>query len=392
MSGKRRFNKKYILCMLCIFLIVLSAGCSGIAADSILGNAPEKLGEFEWQESEELIYATGFTIDKYEGGYRLITTSDSRYLIVPDKGEIPKELANDIKIINQPVTDIYMVATAVMDMFRSLDALDAIRLTGMDADGWYIEEAKEAIEAGRMMYAGKYSTPDYELILSQGCRLAIENIMITHTPEVKEQLEKMGITVLVDAASYEEHPLGRVEWIKLYGAVLGKEDEARNIFEEQVRAFEEVQSMISSDTGNDEQKTVAFFYITSNGAVSVRRPTDYIPKIIELAGGAYPFDALKADWKKNSSVTMQLEEFYAQACKADYLIYNSSTTGGYTALDELVSRYEILRDFDAVKNNRVWCTTQNFYQESLSAGGFIKDIYSILNDEIPQTKYLYRLE
>lgn len=35
-----------------------------------------------------------------------------------------------------------------------------------------------------MIYAGKYSKPDYELLVSEGCDLAIENRMITHSPEV----------------------------------------------------------------------------------------------------------------------------------------------------------------------------------------------------------------
>ena len=65
-----------------------------------------------------------------------------------------------------------------MDLFRELDAMDAIRLSGTDASGWYIQEAKQAMEEGRMTYAGKYSAPDYELILASGCDLAVESTMI----------------------------------------------------------------------------------------------------------------------------------------------------------------------------------------------------------------------
>ena len=77
-----------------------------------------------------------------------------------------------------------------------------------------------------MLYAGKYRMPDYELILSKGCDLAIENTMIFHDPEVKEKLEELGIPVIVETSSYESDPLGRLEWIKLYGALFGKEKEA----------------------------------------------------------------------------------------------------------------------------------------------------------------------
>ena len=55
-----------------------------------------------------------------------------------------------------------------------------------------VPEAREAMENGKILYAGKYSAPDYELITSQNCRLALESTMIYHNPEVKEQLERAG--------------------------------------------------------------------------------------------------------------------------------------------------------------------------------------------------------
>ena len=81
--------------------------------------------------------------------------------------------------------------------------------------------------AGNLIYAGKYSAPDYELLLSGGCTFAIENTMITHNPEVKEKLEELGIKVMIERSSYEKHPLGRLEWIKLFGVLFGREQQAK---------------------------------------------------------------------------------------------------------------------------------------------------------------------
>ena len=53
-----------------------------------------------------------------------------------------------------------LAAAAAMDMFVSLDALDSIRFSRLIADGGDIDEAKQAMEAGDILYAGKYSTPD----------------------------------------------------------------------------------------------------------------------------------------------------------------------------------------------------------------------------------------
>ena len=54
-----------------------------------------------------------------------------------------------------------------------------------------------------------------------------------YTPEVKEQLERFGIPVLVERSSYESGPLARMEWIKFYGILLGKEELAQQVFDRQ---------------------------------------------------------------------------------------------------------------------------------------------------------------
>ncbi len=347
-----------------------------------------QIAGLEWQGYVDLSYAEGFTIEAYKDGYRLITISgDAQYLIVPENGEAPQDLKNDITVINQPVSDIYMAATGTMDMFRSLDALDTITLSGADADGWYIEEAKQAVESGAMLYAGKYSAPDYELILSKNCPLAIENTMILHTPEVKEQLEKLGVAVLVDYASNESHPLGRIEWVKLYGTLLGKEAQAQQIFDAQATTFAEIEEQVQKS-----DKTVVLFYLTDDGAASVRSPSDYMVKIIETAGGNYVFADLETDGKKTSSITMQMEAFYAGAKSADYLIYNSTIGNEYKTLSALLEQEPLLKDFEAVKENRVWCVPKSLYQESMSAAKLLTDIYAILNEETPQTTCLYHIE
>lgn len=377
------------LMMAAVFLLVSSVGaCAGKGSTEQQSGIPvqqEISSMLEYEDRMELDYAKEFAIDEYKDGYRLISISDgSRFLVVPEGKEAPDDLESDIVVLNQPVDHIYLAATAVMDMITSIDALDAIRLSGTKSSGWYIEEAKEAMEEGSILYAGKYSAPDYERIVSEGCRLAIENTMINHAPEVREKLEKFGIPVFLDYSSYETHPLGRVEWVKLYGVLLGKEEQAERAFDGEETAFED--AICGEPTG----KTVAFFFITTNGAVNVRKSSDYIPKMIELAGGTYVFDSLGDAQSRSSSVTMQMEEFYAAAQDADYLIYNSSIDGEVGSIDELLGKSNLLGDFKAVQEGNVFCTTKNLYQESMSIGTLTKDIHSMLTGETEMT-YLYRL-
>lgn len=347
-----------------------------------------------YESRMELEYATEYAVDYYSDGYDLITISDgSRFLIVPEDKEIPEDLDEDINAVQQPIDHIYLVASATMDMFRSIEALDMIRFTGTDQDGWYLPQIPQLMEQGDIIYAGKYNAPDYELILSEGCDFVIENMMIMHTPEVKEKLENFGIPVMADRASYEEHPLGRCEWVKLYGVLTDREEQAKAAFDEQAAELERV---LADEEQNKTQQApaVAFFYLTSNGAVNVRKTSDYVPKMIELAGGKYIFDNLGDAQSKSSSVTMQMEEFYASAKDADCLIYNSTIEGQITSIDELVAKNQLLADFKAVQNGNVWCTTQNMYQESMSIGSMIADMHAAFMTDASQkadTRYLFQL-
>lgn len=350
----------------------------------------EDIPGLTYESSLDLTYAQQFSVDYYEGGYALINITDSgEFLVVPEDAKVPEGLPSDITVLQQPLDHIYLVATSAMDLFRAIDAIGNIRLSGTDTDGWYIEEAKEAMENGDMIYAGKYSAPDYETILAEDCDLAVESTMIYHSPEVKEKLESFGIPVLVERSSYESHPLGRTEWMKLYAVLLGKEDLAQKFFEDQEEALSEVTGQ--ENTG----KTVAFFYINSNGIVNVRKSSDYVPKMIEMAGGKYVFSDLGSDEDTAlSTVNMQMEDFYAGAKDADYIIYNSTIDGELKTLDELLTKSPLLSDFKAVKEGHVWCTGKNLFQETTGLGTMITDMHSIFTEEdVPnELTYVHRLQ
>ena len=345
--------------------------------------------ELVYEKSMELQYAENFSVDYYAGGYTLLTTrmDGNRFLVVPEGKEVPKGLGEEIAVIQRPVKNLYLVASSVMDMFRELDGLDAITLSGQKEDGWYIEAAREAMANGRMVYAGKYNKPDYELIVSENCSLAIENMMISHSPEVMEKLKEFGIPVMIEYSSYESHPFGRVEWIKFFGALLGKEEEAERIFAEQEAILNRVTAEVKTN------QTVAFFFITSNGLVQVRQSSDYVPKMIELAGGNYIFENLGDPETKRSTMNMQVEEFYHGAKDADFLIYNSSIDGGVATIEELLDKCELLADFKAVQEGNVWCTTNDMYQQSMSIGYLMEDIHHMLMGEGEDNmRYLFRLK
>lgn len=335
-----------------------------------------------------LTAAEQFRVDFREDGSALLTLGEKdRYLLLNHEAEIPPD-AEGLTIIRTPVERVYAASSSVPDLFLRCGALDRVRFTSTAESSWRLPELKEALQEERLLYAGKYNAPDYELLLEENCDLVIENTMILHKPEVREKLEALGLPVIIEYSSYEPEPLGRVEWIRLYGLLTGHQAEADAFFQKQREVLEHTAA--EAPTG----KTAAFFHIASNGAAVVRRSSDYVTKMIELAGGRSPFMELPEEDNALSTVTIQMESFYAQARDADVLIYNSTVSGDLERMQDLLAKSSLFEDFKAVQSGEVWCTEQSMFQQSSATAGMIADIHTILSGEaedLDQLTWLHRI-
>lgn len=338
--------------------------------------------------AEEIEYADCFRIYHYEDDYTVIRISDGRdYLLIPEGGKVPEACSEHYTVLEKNPKHIYLVASSAMSMFEKIGALSSVRLTGTKAENWYADTVREAMEKKEILFAGKYSAPDYELLVSEKCDLSIESTMILHSPEVQEKMEEMGIPVLVERSSYENHPLGRTEWIKLYGVLTGHSEEAKKAFDEQKNY------VLALEDFENTEKTVAFFYVNQNGMIVTKKSSDYIPAMIELAGGRYIFEHLGEEENASSSVNMTMEEFYAAAKDADYLVYNGAIDDPLDSVGELISKSELFADFYAVKNGNVWSTDKYLYQAANENGQMIQDFHRMLTDDSAENlKFIYRMK
>lgn len=375
-----------LVCILSLILLMIPVSCG--KEKLAIPETPLNIENLSFEERVNLEYADQFAIDRYSDGYSMIYVADgSKYMIAPEGQSIPSGLGGDVKVIKRHAENIYLAATSVMGLFDALDCGSTIKFSGTKAEDWYIDYARNAMESGDMLYAGKYREPDYELLLENNCKFSIQSTMIEHTPEVKEKLTELGITVFVDYSSYESHPLGRSEWIKVYGEIAGKPDEAQRLFAEQVELLNAIGEKPS--TG----KTVVFFYISASGQAVTRKSGDYVTKMIELAGGRNIFDKLD-NGNATSTVKMEMEEFYTTAKDADFIIYNSTVGSDPKSLDEIISQNELLADFKAVKDGNVWCTHDNLFQETMKLGAVIADFNSVFSGTTEENppQFLYKLE
>lgn len=334
-----------------------------------------------------LSHATQFSLDAYESGYRLATlASGERLLIVPEGATVPERLPEDIAVIRRPLENVYLASTGMICLVDAIGALDAIGVSSVRAEDSPVDAFTERLEDGTIAYGGLYREPDYELITATGCPLAIENTNIDHVPEVRAKLEELGVTVLMEQSSREDEMLGRLEWIRLMGAVFGRGDEAAAVFDDVAAGVE------AASQGGPTGKTVAFFYINEDGAAVTRRAGDYFCQMIEAAGGEYvSFAEEGATDSSPTTVTVEMERFYEGARDADVIIYNGTIDDGVTSLEALSEKNRLIADFKAVREGNVWTCDANLYQQMTSMADIIEDFRAAFSGTGEPTTFIWRL-
>lgn len=344
-------------------------------------------GVLEFDHTMELKYAKTFSVDYYKGGYKLVKIQDNanQFLVVPEGMKIPSGLDSNTVVLQQPISNLLISSTPTMSLINAIGALDRVTLSTYDVDSWYIDEVKTAMTEGKIAYVGNYKAPDYEQILVQGSTFGVFSTMIPE--DVAAQLDNMGFYYILDQASNEDHPLARVEWAKLYGALFNLEDKAEAHFAAQDKLVTDIAAMEATD------KTVAIFYITSKGDLYARNTDDYMAKMIKLAGGTYVLDG-KVGVGKTGTAKMEAEAFYDGAKDADVIIYIWSMGGKPANMEEFIAKSPVLADMKAVQNGNVWCTTPDYFQISCTIGNMIQDINLMLNadDATEKFTYLYKLK
>ena len=335
-------------------------------------------------EKLDLEAAKNFAVDRLEGGYSLITVQNGgRFLLIPAGMDAPDGLDADIMLLYMPLDNLFVASTSTVALMDEIGALSAVTQTTYDVEDWYLPSVKQAVQDGQIAYIGHYKQPDFERIALNPPKLAVFSTMIEGTPDVREKLDELGIPLLVDSSALEETPLGRMEWMKLYGVLLGRENEASTAFDAQKQKIESLEPI-------QENVTVAMFYITSKGALYVRNNGDYMVKMLELAGGRYAPEGLGTG--ESGTRQMEMEAFYLAAGDADCILYMGQLGGKPKTLSQLIERNTLLADFKAVQNGRVYCTGADYFQQAGRLGDLIEDMNRMLSGDDAALNHIMKLE
>ena len=218
----------------------------------------------EASESEEEVEYDdeGKIIAKSKGEYieALYHNNVVNYLLVPEDFEVPAGLDKEYVIINIPVEKSFLASPEAIALMEELGCTDALTLLGIDEKEIKSKDIKKAIKDEKIKSAGDLEKPDFAKVVKEKPGLAIlpgdllpEEIdkdasasekqkLGEEAMKMKEKLEKLesrftalSVPVVIDRSAQEEDELAQAEWIKVYGALFGCDDEAKKIFDEKVK-------------------------------------------------------------------------------------------------------------------------------------------------------------
>ena len=146
----------------------------------------------------------------------------------------------------------------------------------------------------------------------------------------------------------------------------------------------------------EDRKRVAFFSINTNGAATIRKPGDYVSRMIDIAGGYYVPDDVGGGEDDNalSTMNLQIESFYDGCVDADILIYNSTIEGDLPTIDALIDKSEQFSGYKAVQEGNVWCTNANVFQKTTGICEMTLELNEIISGDpdVEALQYFHKVE
>lgn len=327
----------------------------GLGLAALAGSAPdlrakEEAGgrRFAVEEAENL------SLEAAEGGVR-VTIRDPAgrgthdYLLVPAGGSGDPTGAGTgpgaPARIPVPADRIVSLSATYIGALAALDQLDRVVAID-DADHVYAPGIRERAEAGTILEIGAPERLDLESILAARPDLVLLTRIGGGGRGLEERLRTAGIPVLVTSAWRETTPLGRAEWIKLFGHLTGEPDAAARIFAATRDRYRRLAARVKAAAPARPSVLLSAPY---GGVWYVPGGESYSARLLADAGAAYPWSGEDS----TGSVPLDFEAVYRRALGADFWVNPSD----YRSIRELVAADGRFAAFPAVEARRVYNRT-----------------------------------
>lgn len=297
-------------------------------------------------------YASGLSIVKQEG-YSVVTVTNPwpnankkfTYILKEKEGKVPDSL-QAYTIINVPLKTVVVTSTTNIPYLEMLDVEN--KLVGFPhTDFISSEKTRILIDKGIVKNVGQNEKLNIEQLIDLSPDLIVTFGVDNNNPML-DNLKKSGLNVMIQADWMEQSPLGKAEWIKLYGALFGKEDKAKELFDKIVESYNQAKKLVAEKPAT----TTVLYGSMYEDVWYVAKGNSWVAQFMKDAKSNY----LWADLKGTGSEGLSFEKVLDKAKTANVWI----ASGSFLTLAELEKANPHYSEFDAFKNKSIYTLESKF--------------------------------
>ena len=348
----------------------------------------------EIQSQENYIrYATGLSIQKHDD-FSIVTvsnpwpTSDKKYTYIlhQPSAKIPDSLQK-YAAIQVPIKSIVVTSTTHIPALELLGVEN--KLVGFpNTDYISSEKTRTLIETGKIREIGTNQSLNTEVLLDMQPDVII-GFGVDGEKKTYDNLQQNGLKILYNGDWTEQHPLGRAEWIQLFGVLFGLEEKADQVFKTIEKDYLVAIALAQKATLKPTILSGAIY----QDQWYLPQGKSWAAQFLDNAGGNYLWSATEG----TGSLSLSFETVLEKAQNADFWI----GPGQFTSFDQLEKANPNYKHFKAVQNKNVY----SFSSKKGKTGGVIyyelasnrpdlvlKDLIKILHPELVPDYELYFFE
>lgn len=361
-------------------LAILLAGC---------GNGPKQSAATKLSGQ----YAEFFSVKDDGGDIKELTikntwedkAKDEKYILVPrDCTDI---LSGNSNALPYPVRSIVCMSSTHVAYLAALDEIECIKAIS-GTRFIYNEDVQKLIKAGKIVDIGSETAPNYERIMALKPDMVITYAIGASDNSHINILKKLGIKVLTIGDYLENSPLGKMEYVKLFGQLVGKPHLADSLFTAKCAEYINTKEKLA-ESMNGTAPTPVLVNMPYKGAWYIPGEFSYISQLVRDAGGVI----LGAKQGEHQSAQYGFEYIYSLALQAKVWLHPNALN----TLGELEKENQMFRNIPSFKsgevyNNNLRSTTEggsDFWENGVVEPHFIlQDLATILHPEIFSEKGL----
>lgn len=363
--------KKILLSAYIVTWVLLLSACGGGSKTSSL-QAEGDTVRMKYSSLLQIVKHADYTVVTIRNPWDTLKVLHT-YLLADREKPLPEHLPEGT-VVRTPLQKSVIYSSVHCSLWSELDELKGIGgVCGLE----YIKlpQILEGCRNGSIVNVGNSMNPDIERIID----LRPDAILLSpfENSGGYGRVGKLNIPIIECADYMETSALGRAEWMRLYGLLLGKEAQADSLFagieKEYLTLTQQVKSQnLKRPTVISEMKNSSAWYIPGGNSTMGRLYQD--------AGADYVFAYLS----NSGSVPLAFETVFDRGGNADiWLIkYNQPQDKTYSELED----YAPYARFKAFQDRKVYgCNTNHvpFYEESpFHPELLLKDLIKIFHPEL----------